>query len=271
MHHIKTSHLFIYPIKSTKGIELEASEVQKIGLQYDRTFAVINQNDQIITGRDNQALLKITANINDKQLELRTAEHGKIELPFAEMKPQETTDITIFYDGIKARKIDHQINEWLSAVANESVSLVTIAAPTARPMKPKHNGQVEDYIALNDAAPVHLVMQASVDHLNTQLEHPVTFHRFRPNIVVEGGEPYAEESWETIRIGECVFEVTIKTSRCNFITIDPRTLEVDQQHEPLRTLSKLKMEDRKINFGMYLIPRQLGVIRKGDWLEIEYK
>lgn len=31
--------------------------------------------------------------------------------------------------------------------------------------------------------------------------------RFRPNLVIEGSAPYAEDGWKRIRIGELEFEV----------------------------------------------------------------
>nr|KJB08000.1 hypothetical protein B456_001G058000 [Gossypium raimondii]KJB79468.1 hypothetical protein B456_013G051600 [Gossypium raimondii] len=32
--------------------------------------------------------------------------------------------------------------------------------------------------------------------------------RFRPNLVISGGEPYAEDGWRNLRIGNTYFSVT---------------------------------------------------------------
>lgn len=55
-----------------------------------------------------------------------------------------------------------------------------------------------------------LVSQESVDELNTHLKEPVTFHNFRPSILVSGvSEPFAEIKWGFVRIGkEAVFKAS---------------------------------------------------------------
>ena len=38
--------------------------------------------------------------------------------------------------------------------------------------------------------------------------------RFRPNLVVEGGAPFAEDEWKRIRIGGVEFSVAKGCTRC---------------------------------------------------------
>ncbi|KAJ8308973.1 hypothetical protein KUTeg_013847 [Tegillarca granosa] len=46
---------------------------------------------------------------------------------------------------------------------------------------------------------------ASVQDLNTRLSSPVTIKNFRPNIVVAGTNPFDEDNWEEIKIGDDVY------------------------------------------------------------------
>ena len=105
--------------------------------------------------------------------------------------------------------------------------------------------------------------------LNSKLETKVTLEHFRPNIVVSGLLAYEEDNWSSVKIGSCEFDVILKTPRCNMTTIDPITTKVDGRQEPLRTLSRYRKTGNKINFGIYLIPKNAGPISITD--EITYR
>jgi uncharacterized protein len=90
--------------------------------------------------------------------------------------------------------------------------------------------------------------------------------RFRPNLVVEGAAPFAEDTWERLRIGEVTFRQTEPCDRCVLTTIDPDTL--DKGHEPTRTLARHRRRHGKVWFGIRLAPEGTGTIRLGDQLEV---
>ena len=268
MSKIEISHLIIYPIKSTKGIIVEECFVNKIGIQYDRNFAIIDANHKIITARENPRLLKIGSKINEYALELSASDKHCIELRWDEMDDHISTEVTIFNDQVIAKIVNNKLNEWISDVIQEPSRLITIDKDALRRIKEKHNGKEQDYIAFTDASPIHLISEESVNSLNDQLETPVTIHNFRPNIVVKGCEAYEEDTWNYVKIGDCVFESIVKTERCNLITIDPLKVETNRNQEPLRTLSKIRKENNKVLFGIYLIPVKAGLISKHDIMEV---
>jgi uncharacterized protein YcbX len=86
--------------------------------------------------------------------------------------------------------------------------------------------------------------------------------RFRPNIVISGCEPFAEDGYARVRIGEISFRGPKRCDRCVITTVDPLTGE--RGREPLRTLAKYRLADQKVWFGMNLIHDQTGVLRVGD-------
>jgi uncharacterized protein YcbX len=86
--------------------------------------------------------------------------------------------------------------------------------------------------------------------------------RFRPNLVVTGGEPYAEDGLAKLRIGELSFRGVKRCERCVVTTIDPETGE--QGKEPLQTLSQYRLEDGAVWLGMNLIHDVTGTLRVGD-------
>ena len=42
--------------------------------------------------------------------------------------------------------------------------------------------------------------------------------RFRPNLVISGGRPYAEDEWRNIKIGNKCFRVSSPYNRCKSMT-----------------------------------------------------
>jgi uncharacterized protein YcbX len=104
--------------------------------------------------------------------------------------------------------------------------------------------------------------------------------RFRPNLVVDGGAPYAEDDWQRIRIGDVVFRVVSRCSRCIFTTVDPDTGERDAAREPLATLERERQFAEGACFGVNLLPElaphgrsvEIGgdtpIIRIGDRLSV---
>ena len=92
-------------------------------------------------------------------------------------------------------------------------------------------------------------------------------NRFRPNIVVSGTGPYAEDDWGLIRIGNVSFAVVKPCARCPITTTDQDTAETAR--EPLRTLATYRhVRGKGVMFGQNLIHTATGSISVGDPVEI---
>jgi len=240
-----------------------STNVRKTGFQYDRFFAVINAENRILTARENSNLLHIASEIQNDELTLSVHGSGFISIDLNKTLTT-TIDIKIFNDVAKAKIIDYVTNDWLSQVLQEKCRLVSIDQEQLRKMKSKYNGKENDFISFSDIAPIHLISEASLNDLNSKLESPVVIDNFRPNILVTGCSAYEEDTWSRIKIGHCEFEVTLKTPRCSFTTIDPVTTQVHSKQEPLRTLSTYRKAGNYINFGIYLIPKKTGLLNITD-------
>ena len=123
-----------------------------------------------------------------------------------------------------------------------------------------------DQVGFADGFPFLLISQASLDHLNRRLAAPLPMLRFRPNLVVSGCEPYAEDGWRHLRIGDLEFRVAKPCSRCIIPTIDPTTAQ--RSAEPLRTLRGYRRRDNKVYFGQNLIHDALGRLEVGMPVEV---
>ena len=95
--------------------------------------------------------------------------------------------------------------------------------------------------------------------------------RFRPNIVLEGAEPFEEDVIHEIKIGDVVLEFVRPCSRCKITTIN-QTEGASTSDEPLRTLGRVRRGKgdglEGVFFGQNAIPRKLGVVKVGDNVEI---
>ncbi len=90
--------------------------------------------------------------------------------------------------------------------------------------------------------------------------------RFRPNLVVSGCEPYAEDGWVRVQVGTVPFRVAEPCARCAITTTDHRTGA--RGKEPLRTLATYRKVGGEVLFGRNLIHASLGTVRVGDPLEV---
>ena len=108
-----------------------------------------------------------------------------------------------------------------------------------------------------------LIGQASLDDISRKIGRPMEMLRFRPNLVIEGSEAFAEDGWKRIRIGDVEFRVVKSCSRCILTTVDPQTGVRDEQREPLATLMTYRKQENGTMFGQNLVNDSNGVLEVG--------
>lgn len=173
--------------------------------------------------------------------------------------------ITIWRDTVLARDVGDPAAAWLSAVLGMSCRLVQMPDSTERAVNPAY-GAPGDIVSFADGYPFMLIGQASLDDLNARLASPVPMRRFRPNLVVAGAPPFAEDTWKRVRIGNMVFRVVKPCARCIIPTIDPEA-GIFAGKEPLRTLATFRKVGSKVLFGQNLIAEGTGVLHTGAPVE----
>lgn len=126
---------------------------------------------------------------------------------------------------------------------------------------------VNAQVGFADAYPLLLISEASLADLNQRLPAPLPMNRFRPNLVVSGCEPYAEDSWRQIRINQILFDVAKPCERC-IITTTNQTTATREGSEPLKTLATYRKVRGGVIFGQNLIHHSPGTLQVGNSIEV---
>ncbi|MEU1806939.1 MOSC N-terminal beta barrel domain-containing protein [Streptomyces sp. NPDC019937] len=273
------SALHVYPVKSLAGLAPGAAVVEPWGLAGDRRWMVVEPNGRYVTQRQQPRLALASAELlpgggvrlsaeGRKPLRVTAPGPGDPSAPSRAAFPVmlARTEVEVVPAGAEA-------DAWFSDFLGTGARLVHLDDPTRRrPLTPEY-ARGGETVSLADEFPLLLTTTASLHALNSLIaqgdhpdEGPLPMNRFRPNIVIDGTAPWAEDDWRRIRVGEVVFRVCKPCSRCVITTTDQSTGE--RGKEPLRTLARHRRVGDALLFGQNLVPEGTGTLRLGDPVEI---
>ncbi|MFF3737691.1 MOSC domain-containing protein [Streptomyces sp. NPDC002566] len=260
--------IHIHPVKAFRSVSLREAVVEPWGLAGDRRWALIDDGGKVVTQRQQPRLAQAAAELlpgGGLRLSAPGLEPLTVEVP----EPLATVSMEIFSDKVEAVVADEAAHAWCSAYLGADVRLVHMDDPaTRRPVDPEHALPGET-VSFADGYPLLVTAGASLDALNALIaagthaaEGPLPMDRFRPNLVVAGTEPWAEDGWSRVSVGEVDFRVAKMCGRCVVTTTDQSTS--DRGKEPLHSLGRHRRIDGKLMFGQNLVPVSGGTIRVGD-------
>ena len=252
-----------FPVKSLRGESFRALEIGPRGFVFDRRWMVVNAEGRFLTQRQQPRMALIDTSIGeDGTLRLAAQGAGAIRVADDELG---RIPVTVWGDTVNAALVDPAADAWLSDFLSLPCRLVRFADELTRPVDPTY-ALPSDHTAFADGFPFLLISQGSLDDLNARLETPVPMIRFRPNLVVQGCAPFAEDDWKRIRIGTVTFRVAKPCSRCAIPTVDPATGQ--RGSEPLRTLAGYRRRDNQVFFGQNLLHDGPGRLEVGMKVEV---
>lgn len=265
MLNICLSSIYIFPVKSMKGHSLNSARVEKMGLENDRRLMMVDQHNKFLTQRDHPRIALITPYVNTDGLTLSAPGMKKITVPLSSTGERLSVEI---WNSKDVNSIDQgeEVFNWLSEFLKIPARLVQLDPAFQRKIDQVYALHDDDQVSFADGYPLLITSQASLDDLNSKLINPVPMDRFRPNIVVDGCDPFQEDTWRRIRIGKAEFSLVKPCARCNVPGIDQETALSSK--EPIKTLSTYRKFNNKVMFGVNIIPITTGVISVGDKVEI---
>lgn len=243
------SEIHIFPIKGLAGIRVESARLGKRGLQYDRRWMLIDPHRVFLSQRELPEMVLLQASISEGTLRVRDLKGRQADLVLPLEGPvKEKIRAQVWMDWVDAEIVGSEADEWFSNILEIPCRLVFMPDTTERQVDLKY-AKPGDIAAFSDGYPYLITSESSLADLNERLEGRMQAEmlRFRPNIVVRGTQPWEEDDWKTVQIGNAIFRTPKPCARCSVVTIDPSTGSEGQ--EPLKTLSSFRTIAHKVIFG----------------------
>lgn len=272
------SELWIYPVKSCKGLSVSEAQCTAMGLRCghlrDRFWLVIKEDGHMVTARQEPRLVMVSITYEDNYLLLTAPGVEPLVLQSKLPSSNALRDCRIFGLDIKGRDCGDEAAQWFTNfLKTDTYRLVQFEENMkGREVKKIAPSVVQNsQVAYPDCCPIMILSEASLADLNTRLEKKVKMDHFRPSIVVTGCSAFEEDTWDELLIGNVEMKKALACSRCIMTTVDPDTGIIDRK-EPLETLKSYRLCDpseRQIYkssplFGIYYSVEKIGDLKVGD-------
>ncbi len=260
------SEIWIYPIKSLGGISVKEAIAERRGLRYDRRWMLVDDNGRFVSQREipNMALLGTATEPPFLTVFWKSNPHKKVQIPL-EIAPDllPKIDVQVWDDHCIGLVLSDEINQWFSTNLGQNLRLVLMPETDHRPADERYSPPGHQ-VSFADGFPYLIIGQASLDELNSRLDHPLPMNRFRPNFVFTGGQPFEEDFWGQFSINDQPFQGVKPCARCSITTTDQETAE--RAAEPIKTLATYRKFENQILFGQNVLWLGEGgdLVRVGD-------
>ncbi|HGN2348578.1 TPA: YcbX family protein [Proteus mirabilis] len=261
---INVSRLYIHPVKSMKGTRLSQAFARESGFTFDRDFMITTPEGRFITARKYPLLLCFIPTVMTNGIYIQAPDGEGIAITYQDFQSS-LQPTEVWGNHFTAYVAPDEINQWFSRYLGMDVQLRWTGEKSTRRVKKSP----ETAVSFADGYPYLLINEASFQSLQQRCPASINIEQFRGNIIITGAKPFAEDSWQTIRIGSVVMDLVKPCSRCIMTTI---SIDKGIKHpttEPLATLQTFRTDEKgDVDFGQNIIIRQSGIIRVGDKVEI---
>ncbi len=267
---LRVSALYVHPVKSCAGVRVSELTLDALGAVDDRRFMLVDPPGNFVSQRRHPqlALVRVVRR-DDGGVVLTAAARASLDVPVPSPSLAPRL-VTIWDDTVSVRDCGDAAAAWLSAVIGLAVRLVHMASDSVRPVDPRF-APPDARTALSDGFPLLVATDASLADLIARAGTPLEMDRFRPNVVLSGSEPWEEDTWDALQIGDVTLQLVKPCARCAITLVDPRTGSVGV--EPLRTLARFRRgadlgyggaETAKTYFAWNALHDSPGRLRVGD-------
>jgi uncharacterized protein len=227
--------LHTYPVKSCAGVALSVARITPRGIELDRDFMVIDDNDDFVSQRKVPELALVRPSIGERSITLAAPGMETVVVPL-DVEPDDSRLVTATVHGrpVAGQVMDGDLCDWFSTFLppyrqNRSFRLVRVRIDVPGYIKDRYRrDDASNQVGFADGNAMLLATEPSLAALNAHLDEPAPMNRFRPNIVVDGNDlaPYDEDCWTEVRIGALAAYVVKGCDRCSIPDTDQRTAAV---------------------------------------------
>jgi uncharacterized protein YcbX len=233
--------LNVYPVKSCRGIALERAQITETGFAHDREWLIVTAEGQFITQREEPRLALIETALSPDSLQLRVSGTEVLQVPYD--ADGEKVEVTCWKDRCAAIDAGNEAAAWISQFLGKAHRLVRFDRSRPRLSNREWTGAIEARNQFTDGFPWLVIARASLEDLNKRLPKPLPMNRFRPNIVLDGVAPYAEDETAEFEVNGARFRIVKPCARCAITTTDQQSGSRDGD-EPLRTLKGYRFDTK---------------------------
>lgn len=263
----RIARLFVYPVKSCAGIEVQEAVLTETGLDLDRAWMVVDAEGEFVSQRELPRMALIRPQLRLSDVVLRAP--GMLALHLSIDAVEEPVKVRVWDDVVPAYDMGAIAAQWFTDFLGQPLRLVRFDPDHRRLSSLDWTKGVEAPNQFSDGYPLLVASSASMDQLNAKLaaagQAPVGIERFRPNIVLDGLEAHDEDRLDLLRIaadGPVELQPVKPCPRCPIPDIDPATAEsTPVVGDMLRTYRQDARVNGAITFGMNAI-----VLRGADQL-----
>lgn len=277
------SQLILYPIKSCAGMAVEEAVAAVSGLcaqgVHDREWMLVDARGQFLTQREYPRMATIVPRVAGEALEVTAPGMPSLRLPLRFPLPSDAgapmRRVHIWDDAVDAIDCGDAAAAWFGAALQGDCRLVRFRPGLERPTSVKWTGGAPSSARFADAYPLLLIGAAALDEINARLlaagREALPMNRFRPNLVVEGTDPFEEDYTESLSTGGIVIKPVKPCARCPIPAIDQATGMPGP--DPLDVLQSWRAKpilDGAVCVGMNCIVLEGagGVLRVGQELDV---
>jgi uncharacterized protein len=250
---VKVVGLFVYPVKSTRGIARSRLRVAATGFEWDRQWMATDLEGRFLTQRSHPQMARIVPKVTGKALLLQAPGLPVLRVPLEPAREgaasRERLTVRIWKDTCTAVDQGQEANAWLSEAIGQPVRLVRVATDMGRTANPAFAGPTAAPINFPDGYPVLVCNVASLDELNRRLPKPIPMERFRPGIVIEGVPAWAEDRIDTLTVGRLVLRLVKPCTRCAIPSLDHLTGQRSTDPTPVLKEFRYSKVLRGVMFG----------------------
>jgi len=207
--------IHIYPVKSCRAVPLDSVEIASTGLQGDRLFQVIDAAHNPVTQRQQPTLATVQPTFNDGALQLEADGRAALHVPIPTVN--DATANSLLGVPVAAADAGDEAAAWFTELLDAPVRLAAMTQETTYRLPIPG---IDMTLSWADACSVLVVNRASLEWLNERSSEPFGMDRFRPNLTVDAGAAWTEDTWRDFSIGPARFGLGIAWPRCTIPQVD---------------------------------------------------
>ncbi|MGY3484658.1 uncharacterized protein YcbX [Bradyrhizobium sp. USDA 4011] len=245
---IRIKDLFVYPIKSCKGIRVSEIELSRTGFLGDRNWMIVDEAGVFVTQREYPKLALVEPTLSESNLTLNAPGMTTLVIP-RQAPATRSREVELFGEKMPSLFAGDEPSKWFGEYLGGNFQFVCRDPGFLRKGGVQYPSRDEAPTSFVDNYGILVISEASRNDLNKRLVTGVPMNRFRPNIVIEGVDAYGEDYFARARVDDITLRFVDVCYRCNMTTIDQEKAEFGQ--EPLQTLGRYRGSKAGVRFGSY--------------------